>query len=101
MASGLNTTLRIVKAIDRAHRQYVREAERQRKSAERETVRQQRENERLLRQEEREEATRERTKTAIEKSRFKQNLEGAAIAFQIRCQERKTLRESIINEVFK
>lgn len=101
MASGMKIGIQIVKAIDRAHRQSVREAERRRKAAEREAARQEREHARLLKQQERERAAYERAQAVAEKNRFKQSLENARAAFDMRCRERKILRESIINEVLK
>lgn len=99
--SGLRAAIQVGKAINRAHKQYVREVERQRKVDEKKRVQQQREYERVLREQEREAAARERTRVAAEKAQFKREIEGAKEAFEQRCEKRKLLREKMINEVLR
>ena len=96
--SGLRTAIKVVKAIDRVHKQAGKDAERRRKQQEREEAKQQREYEKMLRQQEREQVGIEKAKAAAEKVRFKQDLENAKYAFEERCIKRQELRNNFVDQ---
>lgn len=96
--SGLRTVVKIAKAIDRANKKAVRQAEQRRKEHLREEARRQREYEKMLRQQEKEATTREKERIAYEKAQFKLSLEQAKSAYDGRCKNRENLRNEYINK---
>lgn len=96
-SSGLNTAIKIVKAIDKAHNQAVRESERLRKQRQRENARRRREQEQMLRQQEREQIARERVQAAKAKEQFKKEINKANRSYEKRCIARQQLRDKFVN----
>lgn len=95
--SGLRSVVKIVKAIDRAQKQTVRDAERERKQQEREEAKRLREYERTLKQETKEQAIFEKLQIAEAKNKFKKELEIAKKTFEKRCIERQSLRNDFVD----
>lgn len=92
--SGLGTVIKIAKAIDRDLERAARARERERKRVEREDARIARENERLMRQ-------MERSEKAAEKAAIKEEIRDAKDSYELRCLERRALREEYVNMEIK
>ena len=99
--SALRTTIKVVKAIDKANRRAIKERERQERAREREAQKRQRERERLQREREREELKQQKAKEKRQKELLKvaiqKNREEEKVAYEKRCIRRKSLREKIID----
>ncbi len=100
--SALRTTIRVVKAIDKANRRAIKEIERQERAKEREALQRQRERERFQREREREELKQQKAREKREKELLKvaiqENREDEKTAYEKRCMNRKVIREQIVDE---
>ncbi|MBB1271234.1 hypothetical protein [Psychromonas sp. SR45-3] len=106
--SGLRTTIKIAKAINKLSKDSARHAERRRKEIDRQQARSAKEHERALREQVRAAKEYERRSLAIkkrnaadEKLAFKEALNDAKLEYEFRCEERATLRKQYIDEVLK
>lgn len=99
--SGLRTVMKVAKAIDRANKQAVREAQRREKSRQRVEAQAQREYQKSLREAEREKTQNERLRKSEAKQAFKDALAYANEEYLERCEDRAALRKQFVQEVLK
>ncbi|EKZ9177816.1 hypothetical protein RFA54_001268 [Vibrio vulnificus] len=100
-SSGLRTAIKVVKAIDRANRQAIRESQRRQKERERTEAQAQRQHERTVREAQRALQRQVRLKKSMAQQAFKDVMANAAEEYQERCEERAALRKRFIREVLK
>ena len=99
--SGLRTAIKVVKAIDRANKQAIRESERRLKAQEREDARAYREQQRQLNELERQEKRAERQRALDDKQAFKAALSETKIEYEDRCSQREKLKKNFIKQVLR
>ena len=106
--SGLRTTIKIAKAINKVSKDSARNAERRSKEIERQQNRVAKEHERTLREQvraakeyEKRVATIIKRNAADEKLAFKEALNDSKLEYETRCEDRATLRKQYIEEVLK
>ncbi len=100
-SSGFRTAVKIVKAIDRANKQAIRESQRREKARQRAEAQAIREHEKSVRNAQRELARQVRLKASESKKALKDALLDANEEYLERCNDRAALRKQFIQEVLK
>ncbi|MEL0629964.1 hypothetical protein [Psychromonas aquatilis] len=99
--SGLRAVVKVAKAIDRANKQAVRDAQRREKSRQRAQAQAVREHQKSVREAERELKKHVKLQKLATKQAFKGALISANEEYLERCEDRAALRKQFIQEVLR